>query len=136
MDIQSVISVVGLLGIGGVLGSYFANIYEKRKLIDLKGQDEKQKLYRSVVTRMQALIDPTSLEYFSNDPFFLEKHSSNNKETAQASLRNELVVFHNILHLYAPDEILRNIRLFLEKPCDEMFKKTALSMRNDLWRSR
>ena len=136
MDIQTTISVLGLLGLGGIMGSYIQHLFNKRREIDLEIRKINEDRYRSTLVWMRIFLKPENLKHFNlNDPFTNHKviHSINNKEEIKEYAKEKITEYYHNGFLYAPNEILINIRIFLENPNEKNYIKTALSMRRDLW---
>ena len=53
---QLIISALTLLGIGGVIGGYFSYVFAKRKELQFKILELKEKRYRSCILFMDAIF--------------------------------------------------------------------------------
>ena len=60
MDIQTIVSALGLLGIGGIIGSYFQHLLNQRRDTELKIQQINENRYRSTLVYMRCLLKPES----------------------------------------------------------------------------
>ncbi|WP_299836128.1 hypothetical protein [uncultured Tenacibaculum sp.] len=130
MEIKDIISVISLLGLGGVLGAWIRYLLDKRKDTYVKIQSINENKYRSTLIFMRCLLDPSSVNQFEiHDPNFKK---NNNKEIIKYSKQKLKEFYYNSL-LYASDEVLIGIKNFIDEPSEENFLKSALSMRKDLW---
>jgi len=131
MNIQTIISIVGLLGFGGLIGAYFTTIFEKRKVYEIKNHEIKENRYRSTLVWMRILLNPDNINQFElNDPYVPRtKDITTVKKYAFAKLKE---FYYNSL-LYASDDVLQKIKLFCDAPNETNYFQTALEMRKDLW---
>jgi hypothetical protein len=131
MDIQTVVSIIGLLGIGGLTGAFFNSIFEKRKIFEVKNHEIKENRYRSTLIWLRILLKPNSVNQFElNDPCVPR---TNNIETIKKYAFAKLQEFYYNSLLYASDGVLKSIRLFCDIPNETHYFQTALEMRKDLW---
>lgn len=59
---QIILSVLGLIGVGGIITS----ILNKRKEIEFQKLEQKQKRYRSMLLFMDASFEPENIKYLSS----------------------------------------------------------------------
>lgn len=57
MTIENVLSALGLLGLGGALGTYLRIVWERRNTALLKNQDFKDKRYKCMIMLMYTALD-------------------------------------------------------------------------------
>ena len=132
MDIQTIVSALGLLGIGGIIGSYFQHLLNQRRDTELKIQQINENRYRSTLVYMRCLLKPESLPHFQmeDQKIYLIK----NRIGIQKYAKEKITEYYYNGFLYASDNVLLNIRIFLQKPTEFNFTKTAVAMRQDLWK--
>lgn len=125
MNLESVLSMLGLLGIGGVIGTYFRIQWERRNTALLQKQEFKETRYKCLIMLMWACLD------FDKRGAGLEQYGRNFKSVDDIidELRAE---WHNAI-LFASDEVLQAMHDFIKQPTIDHFKRSALAMRKDLW---
>jgi hypothetical protein len=57
MTIENAIAAVGLLGVGGILGTYFRILWERRNTALLQKQEFKEKRYKCITLLMYSALD-------------------------------------------------------------------------------
>jgi hypothetical protein len=126
MTFENIISVISLLGIGGLLGAYFRILWERNNAILLQKQDFKEVRYKCIIILALAYLD------FDKNKFLLQQ---NNREYIKKpeDLLNELKVEWNNMILFASEEALREFDSFIKKPSYGAYKKVAAALRKDLW---
>ena len=131
MDIQTIISVMGLIGLGGIVGSYFQNLFNKKREIDLEIRQINEEGYRSTLVWMRVFLKTENLHHFKMDDqkIYSMKNNKEKKDYAKEKVRE---YFHN-LFLSASNGVLKSINLFLQNSNIKNFHRTALAMRKDLW---
>ena len=94
-------------------------------LKQLQKQDFKDARYKCIIMLMYTLLD------FEKRNIGLDKFGRN--FSTPKDLADEIKAeWHNAI-LFASDEVLENLYSFIKNPSPASFKKTALSMRKDLW---
>jgi len=125
MMFENVISVLVLLGLGGVLGTYFRILCERRNTALLQKQEFKETRYKCIILLMHSALD-----FEKNKPML---HQQGRNFASLDDLLDELKTeWHNMI-LFASDEVLKSAHDFILNPSQTAFHKTALSMRKDLW---
>lgn len=125
LSTENVLSALGLLGIGGAIGTYLRIVWERRNSAQLQKQDFKDARYKCIIMLMYTLLD------FEKRNVGLGKFGRN-FSTSQDLADEIKAEWHNAI-LFASDEVLENLYSFIRSPSPASFKKTALSMRKDLW---
>lgn len=125
LTVENVLSAVGLIGIGGTLGTFFRILWERKSSAQQQKQDFKDARYKCIIMLMYTLLD------FEKRNLGLVKFGRNFK--SKDELINEIKAeWHNAI-LFASDEVLEDLNVFIKNPSAKSFKKSALSMRKDLW---
>ncbi|MDD5327043.1 MAG: hypothetical protein PHY02_04410 [Phycisphaerae bacterium] len=126
MNIENILSVLTLLGIGGILGHLFRILWERKSSKLLQKQEFKETRYKCVIILMLSVLD------FEKNRQMLHLHGREyikNKE----DLIYELKLEWNNMILYASEEVLQKTYDFIQNPSQGCFYKVALAMRRDLW---
>lgn len=126
MNIENILSVLALLGVGGILGHLFRILWERRSSELLKRQEFKETRYKCIIMLALILLD------FEKNKQILHLHERGyikNKE----DLIYELKLEWNNMILYASEEALEKTYSFIQNPSQDSFYKVALAMRKDLW---
>ncbi len=126
MNFENVSTILGLLGLGGLLGTYFRILWERRNTALLQKQDYKEVRYKCVIILAMTLLD------FEKNKFLLHQNNRAYIKTPE-DLISELKIEWNNMILFASDEVLSTMHEFISKPSKEVFRKFALAMRKDLW---
>ena len=121
MTISDVISIVGLLGIGGILGAFVNNYLENRREVELRISERKEEQYKKF---LENLIG-----------FFEGWHNAEKK----ANFMQEL---YTHAPLYASSEVIRLANMFLKSfskeklkhggESDSYYRKLVIAIRKDL----
>jgi len=126
MRLENVSTILGLLGLGGLLGTYFRILWERRNTALLQKQDYKEVRYKCIIILAMALLD------FEKNKFLLHQNNRQYIKTPE-DLVSELKIEWNNMILFASDEVLSAMHKFIESPSQKGFRNFALSMRKDLW---
>src|SRR3989344_3847084 len=122
--IQIIISVLTLLGLGGIVGGYITYLLDKKKEREFKVLEQKEKRYKSCLLYMDAFFEPKNIKYLSS-----RQPDIDNAQDVIEYLKAE---YHEML-LYASKDVILSVKAFINNPTRENFLKTVLSMRQDLW---
>jgi hypothetical protein len=124
-DIQVAISALALFGVGGVVGAYFQNIFQSKREIRKEEHGLKQARYKAILILMLAQISPQTgldkVRQFRADLRTIDDV----KQEIHTELLNAI--------LFAGDEVLVSMAVFIDNPNYETFADVAASMRKDLW---
>ncbi|MDP3765935.1 MAG: hypothetical protein Q8R04_05465 [Nanoarchaeota archaeon] len=134
MNIETIISVLGLLGIGGIIGSYLQHLWNQKRETESKIQNINEKGYRSTLIFMRCVLKPENLNQFHIEDQNMTKLKS--REEIREYAKAKLMEFYYADVLYAPDDVLIKIRQFMKNPSEINFVKTAIAMRKDLWKKK
>jgi hypothetical protein len=131
MTIESVISVVGMLGLGSLLGGYFTRIWGRKDELERESRDIRENRYRSSLVWMRCLLVPDRIKHFDINDAYIQKLSK--PEDVKSYSRAKLEEFYYNSLLYAPDNVSITFKRFIESPSEKIFIELAIAMRNDLW---
>ena len=121
--IQIIISVLTLLGLGGIVGGYITYLLDKKKEREFKVLEQKEKRYKSCLLYMDAFFEPKNIKYLSS-----RQPDIDNAQDVIEYLKME---YHEMM-LYASKEVIFSVKAFIENPTHENFLRTILTMRQDL----
>lgn len=125
MTIEDIIKVIGLLGLGGLLGTYFRILWERRNKALIQKQEFKETRYKCIILLMRGALD------FDMEKPKLNQHGRNFQSLEE--LLNEIKTEWYNMILFASEEVLTESYVFICKPSEVAFRKAALAMRRDLW---
>jgi len=121
--IQTILSALTLLGVGGILGGYITYLLDKKKEREFKVLEQKEKRYKSCLLYMDAYFEPKNIKYLSS-----HQPDIDNAQDVIEYLKME---FYEMM-LYASKDVILSVKSFIENPVRKNFLKTILSMRQDL----
>lgn len=124
MMYEELIAILGVLGIGSLVATTLAYIFDKRKQIKLSEQEEKEKRYKSLVQKMRIVIEPEDMKY-------VKEHRPDLKNVEDWKKEIQQEWFNSLL--FASDDVIRTLKEFVLKPSNMAYAKTILAMRRDLW---
>ena len=125
MIIKDIVSVIGLIGIGGLLKSVFDFLIENQNRKSQSKHEFKQTRYKTII-----LLCFTFLYYDREKPNLLI-HRPDLK--SKDDLYNEMFAEWNNMTLYASDKVIYAFREYLKKSNQEMYNKLIICMRKDLY---
>jgi hypothetical protein len=64
--IQTIVSALTLLGIGGIVGGYVSYVLDKKKERAFKVFEQKERRYKSYLLYMDAYFEPKNIKYLSS----------------------------------------------------------------------
>lgn len=120
---QVTISILALLGVGGIVAGYITYILDKKKERGFKVLEQKEKRYKSCLLYMDAFFEPKNIKYLSS-----RQPDIDDAKDVLEYLRME---FHEMI-LYSSKEVIVSVKTFIENPTQENFLNTILVMRKDL----
>lgn len=122
-SIQTIISALTLLGVGGIAGGYITYLLDKKKEREFKVLEQKEKRYKSCLLYMDAFFEPKNIKYLSSRQLDIDN--------AQNVIEYLKMEYHEMM-LYASKEVILLVKVFIENPSRENFLRTILGMRQDL----
>ncbi len=123
---ESLIKIVGLLGIGGLISSYLTILWQRRNSEERAKQEYKETRYKCIVLLMRALIE------FEKYQKMLIKHGYDisNKEELIDLLQDEQLS----AILYASRGFIKSMGKFIVEPNKDNIISAVIEMRKDLWK--
>ena len=121
INIQFILSFLGLLGIGGVIGAYFNHVFEKKREIELRQRERKEDQYKKFLENLIGFFK--GWEDKARQKKFMEE-------------------LYTHAPLYASSEVIRLANRYLAtfkekgpkqvKKSDSFYKKLVVAIRKDL----
>jgi len=121
--VQIALSVLALLGVGGIIGGYITYLLDKKKEREFRVLEQKERRYKSCLLYMNAYFEPENIKYLSS-----RQPDINSARDVIEYLKME---YHEMI-LYASSGVLMSVKSFIERPQRENFLKAILAMRQDL----
>ena len=123
---ENLIKAVGLLGIGGLISSYFTLLWQRKNEDTKARQEYKETRYKCIVLLMKALIE------FDKYKDMLIKHGYviSNKGDLIDLLKDEQLS----AVLYASKSFIKTLGSFINNPNKNTLVDAVIEMRKDLWR--
>lgn len=123
---ENLIQIIGLLGLGGLISSYFTILWQRKNEEEKLKQEFKETRYKCIILLMKALLD------FDKYKPFLIKHNYDisGKEDLIDLLKDEQL---NSM-LYASSNFIKAMKKFIINPNKDTLVLTAIEMRKNLWR--
>lgn len=123
---ENLIKAVGLLGIGGLISSYFTLLWQRKNEDTKARQEYKETRYKCIVLLMKALIE------FDKYRDMLIKHGYviANKDDLIDLLKDEQLS----AVLYASKNFVKSLGSFINNPNKNNLVDAVIEMRKDLWR--
>jgi hypothetical protein len=118
-----ILSVLGIVGVSGIVGAFFTYFCQKKKEIGLKEKEYQLQRYKVVLLLIYAYIKPdeqSALRRFRPD--------IQNK----GDLKRELQVEWVGAWLFA-DDSTEGLKTFIDQPDEANSDKTILSIREEMW---
>ncbi|MBE2289600.1 MAG: hypothetical protein IAE95_08605 [Chitinophagaceae bacterium] len=116
---QNIISVLTLIGLGGLLGGYTTYLLDRKKERDFKVLEQKERRYRSCLLYMDAFFEPKNIKYLSS--------RQPDIDGAKDVIEYLKMEYHEMI-LYASKSVILAVKVFLENPTRDNFLKTILVM--------
>lgn len=124
MNIELIITIVGILGLGTVIGAYFQLKFQHFKELKMDSHEFKRARYGSILIQMLTILDPKHLEKVSKI-----RPDLKSIEDVREEIKNELL---NAV-LYANDNVIKSLAMFKKTPSYKNYLIVVSSMRKDLW---
>jgi len=124
MTIELVLSVLGVIGAGGVIAAFFTYFWQRKREIQIKENELKEKRYLCTLLLMYALVNPEELEK-------LKRHRPD--INSLDDLKSELQVEWVNSWIFAGDNTIQSFKRFIDDLNENTFAQTILSMRQELW---
>lgn len=124
MSSELILSFFSVIGISGIIGAFLTYFWNRKKEIELKNFEFKEKRYKSIILLMYAYLNPSELQNI----IIMRPDLKNIQH-----LKEELITERVNSWLFANDDTILNFKWFLADPSNITYAKTILSMRKELW---
>jgi hypothetical protein len=121
---ELILSILSAIGVSGIIAAFFTYFWQKRKEIQIKENELKEKRYLCILLLMYAFVNPQ--EFAS-----LKRHRP--ELQTKDDLRRELQLEWVNSWIYAGDDTIQSFKKFIENSNEDTFAQTILSMRHELW---
>jgi hypothetical protein len=125
---ETIISALGLLGLGSLVKSILDFFVDGRKRKSESQQQHKEPRYKAILILCHTLVN------FENEKDRLIIHRPNIK--TKEDLLDEVYLEWVNMTLYASDDVIKAMKIFLQNYNQENFSKTMIAMRKDLYNIR
>lgn len=135
MDMQELLITVGLGLIASIIGGYIQYHLNKKGETETKKQIFNEDKYRSILLFMRLYLNPSlwSVLDIPQKPEEFKGGVILLTETIKSYALTQIKEFYHLLILSASDDVLTEIKKFIEKPTEDNFMSAAMTMRKDLW---
>lgn len=134
MILDSVISLLGTIGLGSVLGIIIKHLLDRNSELKIKLKVINEEKYRTVLIYMSIILNPRNKDHFVlNDTIMYSLTTEDDIREYAISKLNEY--YYQSL-LYASDEVMKSFKSFLNNPTRDNYIMSAQKMRVDLWSSK
>lgn len=124
ISIETIISIISAIGIGGILGAYLEFRFQQQKQVREDIHRLKRKRYGAISIQMLTVLSP---EHLSKTQKF--RPDLKNIEDFKEEVKIEML--HGVL--FASDAVIKTMADFVQHPNFSSYFKTIAAMRKDLW---
>jgi hypothetical protein len=133
-SLVQIISLITALGVGSVIGIVIKSILDRNAELKIKLKTINEEKYRTILIYMSIVINPSNKDHFIlNDNNLYELKTE--PEISSYALSKLQEYYYQSL-LYASDDVMRTLKLFLSNRDREHYIVTAQKMRLDLWNNK
>jgi|SRR5208337_4069100 len=132
MDITEILSILSLLGVGGIVGGYIQYLLNKKSQIELEIRQSNILRYHTISLLMRCVINPEKTQSISFAGWKIPDNKT--KEEIQELAAEKLLEFYYNSFLFASDDVLASLKNFIQNPDERKFTETAVAMRKELWK--
>ena len=130
---EQILSVIGVSTVVSIVVSFiFDTIKYRNNLKYEKLFDVKRSSYTSILVFMSIVMDVDNYKHVTTKL----TTSETDEESIIEYYKKELELNLKSSVLYADKKVIHCLSEFIEMPTEENYEKTAMEMRNDLWKKR
>lgn len=130
---EQILSVIGVSTVVSIVVSFiFDTIKYRNNLKYERLFDVKQSSYSSMLVFMSIVMDVDNYKHVTTKL----TTSETDEESIIKYYKNELELNLKYSVLYADKKVINCLSEFIEMPTEENYEKTAMEMRNDLWKKK
>ena len=128
-------SVIGVSTILATIINFIFGYFEKRKMLRFeKVTQEKEHRYQSTLAFMLIVLDVLNIAHVDVSGTKLKAIEKMTDKEIMIFFKKELKAHYSFSYLYASDDVLKCLKHFIDDPTSDNYQKTAIAMRNDLWK--
>lgn len=121
---ENVIVALISLGIGSISTLFIKYVLDRKQEKSVLEFEHKIRRYKSAMIFMNVYLKPENMMLIENSHPYI---------TSKDKVKETLKVEYNEMLLFAPDDVIKNVRNFIVQPSNSQFIKAVKSMRKDLW---
>ena len=133
-SLSSITSLLIALGVGGLIGIIVKSILDRNAELKIKLKTINEEKYRTILIYMSIVINPSSKDHFILNDDNLYGLMSDTEISTYALSKLKEYYYQSLL--YASDDVMHTLKLFLSNNDREHYISTAQKMRLDLWNSK
>lgn len=123
--LNTIVSLITALGLGGLIGAFFQSRFEHRKHLNEQEHGLKHKRYLCILILMLTKLDPDS------GMRHMREHRPDLKDLNDLDSEIRMELLNAVL--FASDDVVSAMAQFIERPGYSSYVKTVAAMRRDLW---
>ena len=128
-------SVIGVSTILATIINIIFSYFEKRKMFRFeKIIQEKEHRYQATMAFMLIVLDAKNITHIDISDIKMKTIEKMTDKDIVLFFKEKLKAHYSFSHLYASDDVLKCLKIFIDNPTSENYQKTAMAMRNDLWK--
>lgn len=125
MDATQIFTTILSGLIGGILATFFKSYLDKKTQVELSKQKINEDKYKSLLIFMACALDINKKQYFN----LSEQVPNLTQEDYIMQIKE--YYYHSIL--YSSDDVIINLKRFIEDPTKDNYVNVAKAMRYDIW---
>lgn len=127
-------SVIGVSAILSSIINIIFGYFEKKNMLKFESiSQEKAHRYQATLAFMLIVLDTNNISHVDISGVKNEAVRKMNKEEIKAFFLEEVKAHYCFSHLYASNDVLESLKLFIDNPTTDSYQRTALYMRKDVW---
>ena len=134
MDIESLMSIVGLSSLISLIVNAIISYIMKKKMIKFTRRTEEiQSRYHDILANMLVVLDVKNLIHVDLSHKRIQILDSMSTDEIHKHFYDQVNASLVFAHVYASDSVLEKLQDFITNPTKKKYKETAKAMRKDLW---
>lgn len=134
MTLQMIMSTIGLSSIILSIINIAAMHFQKKKLLKFERRAETiEHRYQTILSTMLVVLDAEMYYHVQLSGERTKRLQHLSEEERAAFFLHEIEAYYIFSHLYASDNVLSEMKKFLDSPTKNSYRNVAKAMRKDLW---
>ncbi len=134
MTLQMIMSTIGLSSIILSILNIAAMHFQKKKLLKFERRAETiEHRYQTILSTMLVVLDAEMYYHVQLSGERTKRLQHLSEEERSAFFLHEIEAYYIFSHLYASDNVLSEMKKFLDSPTKNSYRNVAKAMRKDLW---